>query len=620
LLNLVDETASILDTQSDAEAVLAAALADMAAAPVVMRVEQLFDPRVQLGQLIRWQADGRRMDENVDGAVVGFTHVLERDVHRTTIETRQAPTGSPQVWVDMGSLVPKPPARDVWYEDPTRQNLLLVPGNNIGLPIQYPNSYSVPLEYIRRVVDVGSGVSGSIRMIPSAPTVDSWRPAIWFTDANGNILDRTGHSGSPAIYTGSLHGVGTTAGEGTGRINGANIPQGTVYIHVGVVVIGSLTGTITLERPMLHRGAWGGLYTGSDAQVEQDVSLSGFGVQTEDSNSVTYEWTRGIHVEAIHVWERTSLPWPSKLSSPDVSLGQGTDEYEVAKPTSGKKYIQFVTESPTGERFLEQQEIVQGNISVLEFTGQIKQSPVSVGGSENYATDLAIDVSGDSGAFPLQAEIRIESKDGLVIAAHTFSGPGTITKSTASGLGARPASEIGWWLKLTSPDGRVRWVDTVNRLLNLGTEEFSGLIGETKISSGSITTPKLAANSVTAIKVAAGAITASKIDVSTLSAITANLGTVVIGDSGEGTIRLMEGGAFSGSVSAGSSGSIVGLRLARTASITIGVDVSVPESAINISASSLYLPSGTHIGGDEISKGANDSAGAGWRVLRVPNS
>ena len=617
LINLVDETSSILETQADADELVTAVLADLAVPPVVMRVEQLYDPRVKLGDLIRWSADGRRSDEDVDGAVVAFTHVLERDVHRTTIQTRQAPTGSPKLWADMSTLVPRPPARDVWYEDPTRQNLLIVPGNDINTPIVHPSTFWTPLEYIRRVVDTGTGVSGSLIVECSDPS-DSFRPAIWFTDDADSIVDRDGFPGSPAQYLGLIR----TGPEGLGhpRVNSARIPSAATRMHIGIVPVGTPAGTFTLSRPIIHRGTWGGLFTGSDGQAELDVALKGFRVASEDDDEVTYDWTRGEGVDDVLVWDRTALPWPSISSTPDSTIGFGTDEYTAAKPGSGRRYVQFATETAAGVRNLQRQVVLEADAAALEFTGQIKQSPVSVGGSENYATDLSIDVSGDAAAFPIDAEVRIESKDGTIIASHTFASAGTITKATAAGLGARSASEIGWWLKLTTSDGRVRWVDTVNRLLNLGTDEFSGLIGETKISSGSITTPKLAANSVTATKIAAGAVTASKIDVTTLSAITANLGTVNIGDSGEGTIRLWESGVASGSINAGSSGSIVGMRLSRSASITIGIDVGVPETAIRISAASVYLSGNVYLGTDEIDKGANDSGGAGWRMLRVPNS
>lgn len=344
------------------------------------------------------------------------------------------------------------------------------------------------------------------------------------------------------------------------------------------------------------------------------VGLSGFSESDRSDTEITWAWSRGAGVVAVKVWESTSLPWPAVTSTPDDSLGGGTDEHTATLPTSGYLYVQFATEDAGGVRRLQQRLILaaagSGDATPL-FSGTIYPAIAS------GAVDLTVSVDGDAGAFPMDIEVRAETRAGGLLASHTFTAAGSVDKNDYAALGGRDPSQLAWWLKMTPATGPVLWVNFPNPFVT-----------ETTVDDGAIS----------AAKIQAGAVTATKISVVDLAAINADLGIITAGTIhgtdlymkyGDNSISLVdEANNVIGGISVTRYGSApdyvyeLTLSLSSGGAVVLNNDPALPQLVLTGGADIDVIHVGTlrlESGAADVSYGADDSGGAGYKLLRVAN-
>jgi len=624
-------------TLADASDFAAAVLSDLAEPGAVQQIEHLFWPCVEVGDFYRWLANGTHYDSDRDWAVVGYRHVYSAAQRRTEIRVRGKPSGALKSWLRLPSSA-EPPLGQIWYNQYQGENLLLVPGFDAGASKVYTESFSVSKAYIEPVLDTfGRTVSGSIQ-VNSDDVTDRFRAAVWFTDGADALIG--------SKYLGDFMAQATAGGGSFGRVHNVPVPPTAVKIHVSVEPVGAVNGTtVTISRPHLNVGPIAGTYTPSLA-LQSGVELSNFretsGAPAGDKR---YTWIRGQDVTTVRVWERTSLPWPAVTDAGDADLAVGTDQYDVTIPGAGSVYLQFATIDSAGNLYLQQRVEIVAPSSATDtpsFDGAIRTTLVT---GPPAAVDLQVFVDGNSVSFPLDVEIRLESRTGTLIASHTFSAAGSIDKVDYAALGARAFDEESWWLKMEAADGTIIWAERSSPYIDLSRQIYDE-ITSVFIGDDQITAPKIAANSVQAIHIeagsidtahlAAGAVTAAKIDVTELSAISATLGDVIAG-----SIALRFGvGDLSFQNNAGSESygaidtiffesspifqygiSIVGgaSSLSVNARIEVYSGASNNTGKIEISADLGVVIDGPKLDGVDGEWGANDSGGTGKRAWVADN-
>lgn len=99
LLVLDERQVPLLSTEAAVEYLANAALRDCSQPPLTHVAEQAFSPAIQLGDLVRYEADGIHYDTDQDVAVCGYTHRLSATEASTTVEAQGKPTGGNVRWL-----------------------------------------------------------------------------------------------------------------------------------------------------------------------------------------------------------------------------------------------------------------------------------------------------------------------------------------------------------------------------------------------------------------------------------------------------------------------------------------------------------------------------------------
>lgn len=92
-------SSSNIDTEPEATAMAIAAVADLSQPPADQEIEQFFFWPVQLGDLLRYQANAVHYDSDQDWGVIGFTHSFALNTHRSTIRVRGKVAGAYRRWL-----------------------------------------------------------------------------------------------------------------------------------------------------------------------------------------------------------------------------------------------------------------------------------------------------------------------------------------------------------------------------------------------------------------------------------------------------------------------------------------------------------------------------------------
>lgn len=104
----LDERGGQITTQAQAEALLTAILDDLEGAALAQTVECAFLWNVELGDTVRFSANGVHYDTDQDLAVIGYRHELSGDRRRTTLRVAGKPSGGYARWHRLASR-PSPP-------------------------------------------------------------------------------------------------------------------------------------------------------------------------------------------------------------------------------------------------------------------------------------------------------------------------------------------------------------------------------------------------------------------------------------------------------------------------------------------------------------------------------
>lgn len=107
-MEIAEEATSQIDTAAEADALVAAALADLATPYASLEVEALFFPWAQLGDLYRFSANNVHFDSDQDLAVVGYSHEAQlgddgEQTFRTSLTCRGKPSGGSDRWLQWDS-------------------------------------------------------------------------------------------------------------------------------------------------------------------------------------------------------------------------------------------------------------------------------------------------------------------------------------------------------------------------------------------------------------------------------------------------------------------------------------------------------------------------------------
>jgi hypothetical protein len=134
-----EASSSNVDTSTEANLMANAILADLKDPSVNSSVAVPYSYELELGDLLRFEADGRHFDADIDGAVVGISHTIGSGVAKTTLQLRGKPAGAFMNWLRLearsglaplggierpgaatsGAAVQTPTGLQVTYDDPT---------------------------------------------------------------------------------------------------------------------------------------------------------------------------------------------------------------------------------------------------------------------------------------------------------------------------------------------------------------------------------------------------------------------------------------------------------------------------------------------------------------------
>lgn len=106
-MEIIEADTSPINTSAEAQALADAALSDLAWPIAEKQVELPFFWPVEVGDLIRFTANGVHADEDIDLAVTGYQHRLDRSGARTTLTLRGKPSGFYRDWLRRGKEEPE---------------------------------------------------------------------------------------------------------------------------------------------------------------------------------------------------------------------------------------------------------------------------------------------------------------------------------------------------------------------------------------------------------------------------------------------------------------------------------------------------------------------------------
>lgn len=99
-MHITEDDASNIDTNTEAQAMADAILADLVAARTMANGVLPLDPRVQLADLLRFEADGVRFTDDQDLAVLEYTHEWGPTGSSTKVQLRGAPMSAERRWLN----------------------------------------------------------------------------------------------------------------------------------------------------------------------------------------------------------------------------------------------------------------------------------------------------------------------------------------------------------------------------------------------------------------------------------------------------------------------------------------------------------------------------------------
>jgi hypothetical protein len=96
-----------IDSSTEAQALVDAALADLKDPTASMRAATCYFPWFELGDLIRWEANGSQLDSDLDVAVAGIRHTIDQSGARTEVDCRGTPYAAMERWKADQATYPK---------------------------------------------------------------------------------------------------------------------------------------------------------------------------------------------------------------------------------------------------------------------------------------------------------------------------------------------------------------------------------------------------------------------------------------------------------------------------------------------------------------------------------
>lgn len=138
-----EASSSNVDTSTEANLMANAILADLKDPSVNSSVVVPYSYEIELGDLLRFEADNRHFDSDLDAAVVAYQHTIGQGIAKTTLQLRGKPAGKFLGWLRMearagvapiggierpdaatsGAVVQTPTGLQVTYDDPTASDL-----------------------------------------------------------------------------------------------------------------------------------------------------------------------------------------------------------------------------------------------------------------------------------------------------------------------------------------------------------------------------------------------------------------------------------------------------------------------------------------------------------------
>ncbi len=99
-MQIAEASTSNINTSTEATALADAALADLQEPKVSFVVRQKFDWRIQLGDLLRYEANDKHFGTDRDLAVVGYRHRVDGGAGRTEVTARGQPAAYYDTWLE----------------------------------------------------------------------------------------------------------------------------------------------------------------------------------------------------------------------------------------------------------------------------------------------------------------------------------------------------------------------------------------------------------------------------------------------------------------------------------------------------------------------------------------
>lgn len=195
---ITEPDGSPINDSTQATRMVSAALADLKDPKAEQEVEMHFDWRIQINDLLKFEADGLRYDSDQIGAVVGFTHKLSAGKWRTTVRTRGKPAGAYNGWFGRAKLTS---ARGPTLRVQATNNgngtytitwagslvSLIVDDGTSGTPPESPIIVTQDLkDHLYTFLEAGNGPVTAVGV--TVPAIFKTGPELsWDIDASGNI-------------------------------------------------------------------------------------------------------------------------------------------------------------------------------------------------------------------------------------------------------------------------------------------------------------------------------------------------------------------------------------------------------------------------------------------------
>ena len=144
-MEIAEGGTSQIDTESEATQMANAILGDLSEPDADQSVEMPYLWTADLGDFVRFEANGYHYDSDQDLAVLGFSHVLSGDRSRTTLSCRGKPSGGSKRWLALEARPGVAPQND-FYQGAAAEGVTASAGQGVII-VKYddPRSMSPPV-------------------------------------------------------------------------------------------------------------------------------------------------------------------------------------------------------------------------------------------------------------------------------------------------------------------------------------------------------------------------------------------------------------------------------------------------------------------------------------------